>query len=77
MIRTSWRMLIIECVEIVRGVVQEVSADLEAMENAYVAAVMKALGRMAGLWCQGSTGHAHCQCQRVGRTCMLSSSRQP
>ena len=33
-----------KCVEIVRGVVQEVSADLDAMENAYVAAVMKALG---------------------------------
>ena len=33
------------CVEIVRGVVKEVSADLDDMENAYVAAVMKALGK--------------------------------
>ena len=33
-----------KCVEIVRGVVKEVSADLDDMENAYVAAIMKALG---------------------------------
>ena len=34
-----------KCVEIVREVVKEVSADLDDMENAYVAAVMKALGK--------------------------------
>ena len=34
-----------KCVEIVREVVKEVSADLDNMENAYVAAVMKALGK--------------------------------
>ena len=33
------------CVELVREVVKEVSADLDDMENAYVAAVMKALGK--------------------------------
>ena len=33
------------CVELVREVVKEVSADLDNMENAYVAAVMKALGK--------------------------------
>ena len=34
-----------KCVEIVRGVMKEVSANLDDMENAYVAAVMKALGK--------------------------------
>ena len=34
-----------KCVEVVRGVVKEVLADLDDMENAYVAAIMKALGK--------------------------------
>ena len=34
-----------KCVEIVREVVKAVSADLDNMENAYVATVMKALGK--------------------------------
>ena len=34
-----------KCVEIVREVMKEVSADLDEMENAYVTAVMKALGK--------------------------------
>ena len=34
-----------KCVELVREVMKEVSADLDDMENAYVAAVMKALGK--------------------------------
>ena len=32
-----------KCIEVVRGVVKEVSADLDDLENAYVADVMKAL----------------------------------
>ena len=34
-----------KCVEVVRGIVKEVSADLDEMENAYVAAIMKALAK--------------------------------
>ena len=34
-----------KCVEVVRGVMKDVSADLDEMENAYVAAIMKALGK--------------------------------
>ena len=34
-----------KCVEVVRGVMKEVSADLDDLENAYVAAVMKALAK--------------------------------
>ena len=34
-----------KCVEVVRVVVKEVSADLDEMENAYVTAVMKALAK--------------------------------
>ena len=34
-----------KCVKVVRGVVKEVSADLDDLENAYVTAVMKALAK--------------------------------
>ena len=34
-----------KCVEVVRGVVKEVSADLDDLENTYVTAVMKALAK--------------------------------
>ena len=34
-----------KCVEIVREVMKEVSADLDNMENAYITAIMKALGK--------------------------------
>ena len=56
-----------KCVEAVRGVVKEVSADLDDIENAYVAAIMKGLGEMAGVWHQRPSGHAHHQRQRVGQ----------
>ena len=34
-----------KCVEVIRGVVKEVLADLDDMENAYIAAIMKALAK--------------------------------
>ena len=56
-----------KCVEAVRKVVKEVSADLDEMENAYVASCHEGLGEVAGVWCRGPAGHAYCRCQRMGQ----------
>ena len=56
-----------KCVDETRKVVKEVSADLDDLENAYVASIMKALAKWQESGAGGLTGHAHSQCKGVGQ----------
>ena len=56
-----------KCVELVRGVMKEVSADLDDLENTYVTAVMKALAKWQESGAEALQAMPHRQHQRVGQ----------